>query len=75
MSLRELIFAHAPATIFALAAFVTALINRRTANRNSNQIQELHITVNSRLDQLIAAEKNASFMQGVKHEQDAPEVK
>jgi hypothetical protein len=41
------------------------IINAFTCIRNGNKLTELHLSVNSRLDKLVSAEKGLSFSEGV----------
>jgi hypothetical protein len=57
-----LIVATAP-TIAAVGAVILGIVNK-------GGIKEMHMTMNSRLDQLLASVKDKAFADGVKSEQD-----
>ena len=53
------------ALIAALPPTLVALLGLRKSHENSKAIQEVHLTLNSRLDSLILTEKNLSKIQGI----------
>ena len=57
---------------FLAAAFsaVTALVGTINSFRNSKHINEVHLTFNSRMDQLLATTKQAGIAQGAATERD-----
>ncbi len=57
------VIASIPPTIAASAALIVAL-------RNHSAVREVHLSVNSRLDELLKTSKAASFAEGVKAEGD-----
>jgi hypothetical protein len=57
------IIVSVPPTIVSLGACITAVKARKA-------IKEVHISLNSRLDQLIALTKKTAFAEGVQHEQE-----
>ena len=55
---KQIVIAALPGTIAALGALITSL-------RNASKIQEVHLSVNSRLTELINATKIASHAEGL----------
>lgn len=51
-------------TIAAIAALLAALKNRNQIDEVRNQIGEVHLMINSRLDQLLKSTGTASFAEG-----------
>lgn len=51
---------------------ITAAIGLIVSLRNRKAIQEVHLSVNSRLDQLVKLTEVAAFAEGVKSEKDNP---
>lgn len=58
----------------ASVTLVTAAAAFLQSNRNGRKIQEVHLSVNSRLDELVSSTKSASYAAGVKHGEDNPRV-
>jgi hypothetical protein len=54
---KTVLLAAVPSTLAALGALITSL-------RNAGRIQQVHLTMNSRLDELIEATKTASHAEG-----------
>jgi hypothetical protein len=77
------IFGQALTMLGAIVAAISSFMNNRkitagrvkidqtaaTVENNTNVIKEIHVSLNGRLDELIALTKKASFAEGVKHEQ------
>lgn len=57
------IVAATPPTLLALAALVTAF-------RNGRAVKEVHLAVNSRLDDLVKLTRKDAHAEGVKEEQE-----
>ncbi len=58
------------ALIASVGAVIAASISAWASIVNSSKIQDVHIAINSRMDQLIEVTKAASHAAGVKDEQD-----
>ena len=57
----------------ALAALIAAVITLITlikTLKNGKQIQEIHVSINSRMDEFLKLAKESSFAKGVKSEMD-----
>ncbi len=63
MEIWQAVLVALPPTLMGLAAVITSL-------RNAFKIQEVHGQINSRMDELLALAKKASFAEGVKSETD-----
>lgn len=63
-----------PPTIAAVSALVVALKANRKQDENTDRIQEVHLMINSRMDQLLKVTENASFAKGAKSETDKEKV-
>lgn len=49
----------------AVATFATAALSLYASWRNGKEIQEIHISINSRMDELLALTKKAAHAEGV----------
>ena len=54
----------------ALAALIAAVITLIKTLKNGVAIQQIHVSINSRMDELLKLTKSSSFAQGVKSETD-----
>ena len=54
----------------ALAALIAAVITLIKTLKNGKQIQEIHVSINSRMDEFLKLAKESSFAKGVKSEMD-----
>lgn len=59
-----------PTIIASVSALVVALKANRKQDDNANRIQEVHLMINSRMDQLLKVTESASFQAGAKSETD-----
>ncbi len=62
-------FFEAAQLITAMAAAIAALGAVFMSYRNGTKIQEVHLSINSRMDQLLFAAKTAARAEGAKQEQ------
>ncbi len=56
----------------AVAALVASVATLIKVVHTSSKIQEIHLSLNSRLDQFLALTRKSSHAEGVKDEQDRP---
>ena len=56
---------HLTAILTALASVIAALMAFFKALQVSGQVQDVHLSINSRMDQMLALSKNASHAEGV----------
>jgi hypothetical protein len=57
------LIAAAPPTMVAICSLIVGFINK-------SKIQEVHLSVNSRLTELLEATRKGSFAEGQQHEKD-----
>jgi len=54
--------------ITALSSAIASLISAVASSRNARKIQEVHLLINSRMNELLKTTENASYALGVKDE-------
>ena len=54
--------------VAALSSVIASLISVAMSLRNADKIQEVHILINSRMNELLKTTENASYALGVKDE-------
>jgi len=57
-------------TITTIVAATMALLSFLASRANAGKIEQIHLSVNSRLDQLLKAEKDTSRAEGVAQERE-----
>lgn len=55
--------------LVAPATFIVASLGAKRSKRNTTKLQEIKLTINGRLDNLLAHATKEGFRQGVEHEQ------
>lgn len=58
------LIATIPPTLTAITGVIIAIKNNNKAAVNSNKLDQLHVAVNSRLDQLLAAKESVARAEG-----------
>ena len=56
--------------VTALVALITSIVTLVKIIKTSNKIQEIHVSINSRMDELLKLTSKSSHAEGIKQELD-----